>query len=248
MCIQEVSWGLVEISTSRVQQSTGIQRATTDAPAAEHSGLDGHCRVVLVRERSQAFMPLSSLLPLSSHWICSRLGARAWAVRLCLLFSPQVVSVSLWAHGLHHARLPCPSLSLRACSNISPLSQWCNPTLSSSLAPLASFLQYFPGSIFSNESALCIRWPKYWSFSISLPMNIQGWFPLESTGLNCLLAKGLSSLLQHHNLKASVLWHSTFFMVQLSHPYMTTGKTIALTMCTFVNKVKSLLFNTLCLS
>ena len=78
-----------------------------------------------------------------------------------------------------------------------------------------------------------------------LPMNIQDWFPLGWTGLISLQSKGLSSLLQHHSSKASILWHSAFFMVQLSHPYMTTGRTIALTRRTFVGKVTSLLFNML---
>ena len=102
--------------------------------------------------------------------------------------------------------------------------------------------------IFSNESALCIRWPKYWSFSFSIsPSN-------EYSGLNSfrinwfdrVLVQGtLKSLLQHHSSKASILQHSAFFMVQLSHPYMTTRKTIALTRWTFVGKVMSLLFNML---
>ena len=102
--------------------------------------------------------------------------------------------------------------------------------------------------VFSNESALCIRWPKYWSFSfsINLPMNIQDWFPLGLTGLISLQTKGtLKSLLQHHSSKASILWLSAFFMAQLSHPYMSTGKTIALIIRTFVCEVMSLLFNTL---
>ena len=81
-----------------------------------------------------------------------------------------------------------------------------------------------------------------------LPMNIQGWFPLGLTGLISLLSKGFSSLLQHHISKASILWCSAFFMVQLSHSYMTTGKTMALTIQTFVGKATSLLFNTLSLS
>ena len=79
----------------------------------------------------------------------------------------------------------------------------------------------------------------------ALPMNIQGWFPLGLTGLLSLMSKGLTSLLQHYSLKASVLWHSAFFMIQLSYPYMTTGKTIALTRRTFVSKVTSLLLNML---
>ena len=101
--------------------------------------------------------------------------------------------------------------------------------------------------VFSKESVLYIRWPKYWSlsFSISSPMNIQDWFPLGWTGWISLLSKGLSSILQHHSSKASILQHSDFFIVQLSHPYMTSGKTIALTRWTFVGKVMSLHFNML---
>ena len=91
------------------------------------------------------------------------------------------------------------------------------------------------------------QWPKYWSFSFNIsPSNeYSGWFPLGWTGLISLQSKGLSSLLQHHSLKASILWCSAFFMVQLSHLYMTTGKTIALTRQTFVGKMMSLLFNML---
>ena len=92
--------------------------------------------------------------------------------------------------------------------------------------------------VFSNEWALYIRWPKYWSFSISIsPSNEHsGLFSFRWTGWISLQSKGLSSLLQHHSSKASILWCSAFFMDQLSHPYMTTGKTIALTRQTFVDK------------
>ena len=118
--------------------------------------------------------------------------------------------------------------------------------------PFSSCLQSFPVSgSFSNKSVLCIRWPKYWSFSLSIsPFNEYSelisfrmdWFDL-------LAVQGtLKILLQHHSWKASVLWCSAFFMVQLSHPYMTTGKTIALTRRTFVGKIMSLLFNMLCFS
>ena len=101
--------------------------------------------------------------------------------------------------------------------------------------------------VFSNESVLCIRWPKYWSFSfcISSSMSIQDWFP-RMDWLDLPAVQGtLKSLLQHHSSKASILRHSVFFIVQLSLPYMTTGKTIALTRWTFVSKVMSLLFNML---
>ena len=107
----------------------------------------------------------------------------------------------------------------------------------------------FPGiRVFSNESALCIRWPKYWSFSFNIsPSNEHpGLISLRMDWLDLLADQGtLKSLLQHHSSKASTLLHSAFFTVQLSHPYMTTGKAIALTRRTFVGKVTSLLFNML---
>ena len=102
--------------------------------------------------------------------------------------------------------------------------------------------------VFSKESALYIRWPKYWSFnfSISPSSEYSGLISFRMDWLDLLAVQGtLKSLLQHHSSKASILWHSAFFMVQLSHPYMTTGKTIALTTWAFVGKVMSLLFNML---
>ena len=100
--------------------------------------------------------------------------------------------------------------------------------------------------VFSNESTLCVRWPKYWSFSFSIipSKEIPGLISFRMDWLDLLVVQGnLKSLLQHHSSKASILWRSAFFTVQLSHPYMTTGKTIALTRRTFVGKVMSLLFN-----
>ena len=102
--------------------------------------------------------------------------------------------------------------------------------------------------VFSNESALRMRWPKYWSFSFNIsPSNEHpGLISFRMDWLNLLAVQGtLKSLLQNHNSKASIFWRSAFFIVQLSRPYMTTGKTIALTRWTFVGKVMSLLFNTL---
>ena len=101
--------------------------------------------------------------------------------------------------------------------------------------------------VFSSESVLRMRWPKYWTSASAsvLPMNIQDWFPLGYTGWISLQSKRLKTLLQHHSSKASILWRSAFFMVQLSHPYMTTGKTITLTRRTFLGKVISLIFNML---
>ena len=102
--------------------------------------------------------------------------------------------------------------------------------------------------VFSNESTLCMRWPKYWSFSFSISPSHEhpGLISFRMDWLDLLAVQGtLNSLLQHHSSKASILQHSAFFTVQLSHPYMTTGKTIALTRQTFVDKVMSLLFNKL---
>ena len=133
------------------------------------------------------------------------------------------------AHGPHHCRLPYPSLFPRVCLNLHPLWRWCHPTISSSVTPFSSCPPSAPASESANESALQINWPKYWSFSFSISpsKNIQGWFLLGLTDF--LAVQGtLKSLLQHHNSKASVLQSSAFFMVPLSHLYMTTGKTIEL--------------------
>ena len=155
------------------------------------------------------------------------------------------MSNSLWPHGLQYARLPCPSLSPRVCSNSCPLIQWCHPTMSSSVAPFSSSVS--PSiRFFSSELALHIRWPKYWGFSFSIsPSNeYSGLVSFRIDWFDPLAVQGtLKSLLQHHGSKASILWCSAFFMVQLSHLYMTTGKTIDLTIGNFVSKVMSLLFN-----
>ena len=115
--------------------------------------------------------------------------------------------------------------------------------------PLLLPLSIFPSiRVFSSESGLRIRWPKYWSFSfnISSSNEYSGLISLRMDWLDLLAVQGtLKSLLQHHSLKASILWCLAFFIVQLSHAYMTTGKTIALTIGTFVGKVVSLLFNIL---
>ena len=115
--------------------------------------------------------------------------------------------------------------------------------------PLLLLPSIFPSiRVFSNELALCIRWPKYWSFSFSIsPSNeYSGLISFRMDWFDLLAVQGtLTSLLQHHTSKASILRHSAFFMVQLSHPYMITGKTISLTRWTFVGKVISLLFNML---
>ena len=158
------------------------------------------------------------------------------------------MSDSLWLHELQQARLPCPSPTPRAYSNSYLSSQWCHITISSS-HPLLLLRSIFPSiRIFSNESALCIKRPKYWSFNFNVsPSNEHpGLISFRMGWLDLLAVQGtLKSLLQYYSSKASILKHSAFFLVQLSHPYMTTGKTIALTRQTFVGKVISLLFNIL---
>ena len=157
------------------------------------------------------------------------------------------MSHSLWPYGLQHARLPCPSPTPGTYSNSCPSNQWCHPTISSSVVPF-SHLQSFPASGSFQMSQFFASGGQNIGVSASisvLPMNIQDWFPLGLTGWISLLSKGLSSLLQHHSSKTSILQRSAFFIVQLSYPYMTTGKTIALTRRTFVGKVMSLLCNIL---
>ena len=163
-------------------------------------------------------------------------------------FSCSVGSDSLRPHGLQHTRLPCPSLTPWACSNSVPLSQWCHPIISSSVIPFSSCLQSFPVSGSFPMSVLCIRWPKYWSFSFSIsPSNeYSGLISFNIDLFDLPAVQGtLKSLFKHHSSKASILQCSAFFMIQLSHPYMDTGKTIFLTIWTFVDKVMSLLFNML---
>ena len=158
------------------------------------------------------------------------------------------MSESLQPHGLQHARFPCPSLSPWVYSNSCP-----------SVMPSYHLILYcslllpsiFPSIVvFSNESALRIRWPKCWSFSLNIsPSNEYSWLISIRIGwFDLLAAQGtLESLIQLHSLKASILRLSVFFMFQHSHPYITTGKSIALTMWTFVGKMMPLLFNTLSL-
>ena len=159
---------------------------------------------------------------------------------------------SLQPLALQHTRLPCPSSSPGACSSSCPSSWWYHPTMSSSVVQENFHVllpSIFPSiRVFSNESVLCIRWPKYWSFSLSItPSNeYSGLISFRMDWLDLLAVQGtLKSLLQYHGSKASILQCSVFFMVQLSHPYMTIGKNIDLPRWTFVGKVMSLLFNML---
>ena len=164
-------------------------------------------------------------------------------------FSCSIVSDSLWPHGLQHARPPCPSPTPGAYSNSCPKHRWCHPTISTSVVPFSSSLQSFPasGSFQMNQFFTSASQSIGVSASASvLTMNIQDSFPLGWTSWICLQSKGLfKSLLQHHSSKVSILQCSASLTVQLSHPYMTIGKTIALSRWTFIGKVMSLLFNML---
>ena len=163
-------------------------------------------------------------------------------------FSYSFVSDSMRLYGLQHTRLPRPAPTPRAYSNSCPSHQWCHTTISSSVVPFSSCLQSFPASG---------SFPMSWFFTLGglvfefqlQHQSFQWIFRtdfLYNCWLNLLAVQGtLKSLLQHHSSKASILRHSAFFTVQISHPFRTTGKTIALTRWTFVGKVMSLFFNML---
>ena len=169
----------------------------------------------------------------------------AYVCWLLLLFRRSFVSDSSW---LQHTRLPCPSPSPEFAQTHA---HWVGDTIQPSrpLSPLLLLPSVFPStSVFSNELTLHIRWPKYWSFSFNIsPSNkYSGLTSFRIDWLDLLAVQGtLQSLLQHHSSKASIFQHSAFFMVQLSHAYMTTGKPQLLIRWTFVGKVMSLLFNML---
>ena len=161
------------------------------------------------------------------------------------------MSNSLWPHGPQHSRPPCPSPTPRVYTDLCLLSQWCHPTISSSAVPFSSCLQSFPGSgSFPVSQLLTIRWSKYWSFSFSFSISPSNEYPglisFRIDWFDLLVVQGtLKSLLQNHNSKPSILQCLAFFMVQVSHLYMTTGKTIALTIWSFVDIVMSLFSNVL---
>ena len=158
------------------------------------------------------------------------------------------MSNSLWPCGLQHTRLPCPSPFPVACSNSSALNWWCHPIVLSCVIPFSSCLQSFPASVSFIMNHLFASAGQRIGASAStsvLPLNIQDWFPFRLTGLISLQSKGLSRVFSNttvKNIMSSVL---SLTYGQLSHPYITTGKTIALTKWIFVGKVMSLLFNML---
>ena len=155
------------------------------------------------------------------------------------------MSDSLQPHGLQHASPPCPSPTPGVYSDSCPLSRWCHPTISSSVIPFSSCPQSLPVSGAFQMSQFFASGGQSIGVSAStsvLSMNIQDWFPLGWTGWISLQSKDIKSFLQHNILKASILQCSAFFKAHFSHLYMTTGKTIAFTVWTFVDKVMSLLF------
>ena len=165
-----------------------------------------------------------------------------------MLLSSSVMSDSLRPHGLQHPRLPCPLTTPRVCYNSCASSQWYHPTISSSVIPFFSWLQSFPASGSFLMSQLFVLGGQSTGISALtsvLSMNIQGSFLLELTGELLVVLATHKNLLQHDSSKAWILQCSASFMFQLSQPYMTTGKTIALTRRTFVGKVMSLLLNML---
>ena len=153
------------------------------------------------------------------------------------------MSDSLPPHELQHARPPCPSPTLGVYSNSCPLSWWCRPATSSSVICFSSRLQSFPASESFPMSQFFTSGVQSIRVSASASVLPSGLMCFRMDWLDLLAVQGtLKSLLQHHSSKASVLWHSAFFIVQLLHPSMTTGKTIALNRWIFVGKVMSLLF------
>ena len=167
----------------------------------------------------------------------------------CVQFSCSIMSDSLRPHELQHTRPPCLSPTPGFHSDSCPSSQWCHPAISSSVAPFSSCTQIPPIlRVFFNESTLSMRWPKYWSFIFNISPSSEHsaliFFRMDWLDL-LAVQETLKSLLQHYSSKTSILRCSALFMVQLSYPYMTPGKTIALTRQTVVGKVMSLLFNML---
>ena len=170
-----------------------------------------------------------------------------WSTYSSVQFSHSVVSDSLWPHGLQHARPPCPSPTPGVYPNSYLLSRWCHPTISSSVVPFSCRLSFPASGLFKWVSS-SHHVAKVLEFKLQ-HQSFQWIFRTDFFWMNWLdlfaVQRTLKSLLQHHSSKTSILQHSAYFIVQISHPYVTTGKIIALTRQTFVDKVMSLLFNML---
>ena len=180
------------------------------------------------------FLPKLALLEFHGH--CCSVG------KLCPTFCNCM-------DCMQYTRPPYPSQSPRVCSNSCALSWWCHSAISSSIIPFFFYLQFFPTSkVFNNESALCIRWPKYYSFSISPSNEYSGLISFRIDFDLPAVQGTLKRLLKHHNSKASILRCSAFFYGPSLTSVMTTGNTIALIIWTSISKVMSLLFNMLSIS
>ena len=200
---------------------------------------------------------LASIVFLAVQYFCLKknilhkdkmLSIGQWVTKDSVQFSQSVVSNSLRPHGLQHARPPCPSPAPGVYPNSSPLSQWCHPTISFSVIPFSSHLQSFPASGSLTMSQLFTSGSQSIGVSAStsvLPVNTQDWSLLRLTGWISLQSKVLSNVFLNTTVQKHQFFGSDFFIVQLTHPYMTTGKSIALTKRTCVGKVMSLLFNML---
>ena len=229
------------ISESRSVVSDSLQPNGLYSPWNSPGQNTGMCSLYLL----QGIFPTqgSNLCLLHCRWILcllSHWGILAYNMHLwhSVQFSHSVVSDSLPPKEPQHARSPCPSPTPRVYPNSCPLSWWCHPTISSSVVPFSSCPQSFPASGSFPMSHLFTSDDQSIGVSATtsvLPMNTPDWSPLGWTGWTSSQSKGVSkSRLQHHSSKAPILRCSAFFTFQLSHPYMTTGKTIALTRWTFV--------------
>ena len=168
------------------------------------------------------------------------LGERAFCATVSLVSQS---CPTLQPYGLQHARLPCPSPTPGAYSNSCPFNLWCHPTISSSVFPFSSCLQSLPAP-WSVSQFFISGGQRIGDLASVLPMNIQDWLPLGLVGSPCSSRDSQESS-PNHSSKASILLRSAFFIIQPSHPYMTTGKTIDFSRWTFDGKVMSLLFNML---
>ena len=181
----------------------------------------------------------SSTQPAYVFWLVHLIRLPLIIDLLLLSVSHSVMFHSFWPHELQHANLPCPSLSPRTCSNSCLLSLWCHPTISSSVVPFSYLNSFVTSGSFPVNQLLASGGQSIGASASTsvLSVNIQDWFHLGLAGLISFQSKGLSRVFsQHHGSKASVLQCSTFFMVQLWHSYINTGKTTALTRWTLSAK------------
>ena len=184
-----------------------------------------------------------------SHNVCLSIWLNSWCMVSQSVRSVTQSCPTLRPHESQHARPPCLSPTPGVYSNSCPMGRWCHPAISSSVIPFSCCPQSLPASgsfQWVNSSHQVAKVLEFQLQHISPSSEHPGLISFRMEWLDLLaVQRTLKSLLQHHSSKASILWCSTFFTVQLSHPYMTTGKTVALTRWTFVGKVMSLLFNML---